>query len=47
MEAKSAEPAPNPQGFEALAKSLLAIPKAEFDKAMKADRTHKQGRKSA
>ena len=47
MEAKGAEPAPNPQGFENLTRRLLAVPKAELDKAMKADREQKQGRKSA
>jgi hypothetical protein len=45
MEAKGAEQAPHSQGFEKLTKSLLAVPKAEFDKAMKADKEHKQGRK--
>jgi hypothetical protein len=33
--------------FEALAKSLVSVPKAEFDMAMQADREHKQGQKVA
>jgi hypothetical protein len=33
--------------FETLTRRLLAVPKAELDKAMKADREQKQGRKSA
>jgi len=32
--------------FERLAKCLLAVPKAELDKAKKADQEHKRGQKS-
>lgn len=47
MITKSADAAPSPQGFETLTRRLVAVPKAEFDKAMKADKERKQGRRSA